>query len=110
MIVSVDEMNIFMDDQRPAPYGFILAESIEEALHLVRTNVVQTLSLDYNMGFRKQTGLDFVEVFCKEGLYADEIILHTNDSFGRKRMEKRFLQGKEKGEINSLIKIVIQAY
>ncbi|WP_379969037.1 cyclic-phosphate processing receiver domain-containing protein [Ectobacillus sp. sgz5001026] len=103
-------MNIFMDDQRPAPYGFILAESIEEALHLVRTNAVQILSLDYNMGFRKQTGLDFVEVFCKEGLYANEIILHTNDIIGRKRMEERFLQGKEKGEINSLIKVVIQSY
>ncbi len=75
-------MNVYMDDRRPCPYGFVLAETVEQALWLVRTNEVSVLSLDYNMGFRKKNGLDFVNAFCQEGLFVKEIQLHSNDIIG----------------------------
>lgn len=98
-------MNIYMDDQRPIPYGFTGTTCVEEALQLVRNHAVHILSLDYNMGWRRRNGLDFVEVFCKEGLCADEIHIHTDDPIGRRYMLERLLQAKRDGEIDVDIKI-----
>ncbi|MFX3623026.1 MAG: cyclic-phosphate processing receiver domain-containing protein [Ectobacillus sp.] len=98
-------MNIFMDDSRLCPYGFTEAASVEEALELVRKHDVDILSLDYNMGFRKQNGLDFVNAFCQEGLFAKEIHLHSNDMIGKHYMEERLKRAKEKGEIAASIQI-----
>ena len=98
-------MNVFMDDQRPCPAGFILATTAEQALELIRNNKVHTLSLDYNMGFRQRNGLYFADVFCKERLHVEEIHLHTNDPIGQHYMLDRIQKGKESGEISSSIMI-----
>ncbi|CUB09394.1 hypothetical protein BN2127_JRS1_01179 [Bacillus cereus] len=45
--------------------------------------------------------MDFVEAFCKEGLYVNEMHLHTNDVIGMHKMKQRIDKGKEEGEINS---------
>lgn len=94
-------MNVYMDDQRSCPYGYVLATTVESALQIVRDNEVNIISLDYNMGWRQKSGLDFVEVFCKEGLYVNEIHLHTNDVIGMHQMRKRIESGKEQGEIEA---------
>ncbi|MEI4800592.1 cyclic-phosphate processing receiver domain-containing protein [Bacillus sp. FJAT-51639] len=96
-------MNVYMDDQRPCPAGFTLATTVEQALELIRNNKIHTLSLDYNMGFRQRNGLYFVDVFCKEQLYVEEIHFHTNDTIGQHYMLKRIQKGKESGEISSSI-------
>ncbi|HGH7173059.1 TPA: cyclic-phosphate processing receiver domain-containing protein [Bacillus wiedmannii] len=94
-------MNVYMDDQRSCPYGYVPATTVECALQIVRDNEVNIISLDYNMGWRQKSGLDFVEVFCKEGLYVNEIHLHTNDVIGMHQMRKRIERGKEQGEIEA---------
>ena len=48
----------------------------------------------------RKSGLDFVEAFCKEGLYVNEIHFHTNDVIGMHKMKQRMNKGKEEGEIN----------
>ena len=48
----------------------------------------------------RKSGLDFVETFCKEGLYVNEIHFHTNDVIGMHKMKQRMDKGKEEGEIN----------
>ncbi|WP_144507072.1 cyclic-phosphate processing receiver domain-containing protein [Bacillus mycoides] len=93
-------MNVYMDDQRSCPYGYVLATTVESALQFVRSNKVNILSLDFNMGWRKRNGLDFVEGFCTEGLYVNEIHLHTNDVIGMHQMKQRIEKRKEKGEID----------
>ncbi|WP_237979924.1 cyclic-phosphate processing receiver domain-containing protein [Bacillus thuringiensis] len=98
-------MNVYMDDQRSCPYGYVLATTVESALQFVRSNKVNILSLDYNMGWRQKSGLDFVEAFCTEGLYVNEIYLHTNDVIGMHQMKQRIEEGKEKGEIHPHIVI-----
>jgi hypothetical protein len=103
-------MNVYMDDLRPCPYGFILAETVEEALQLVRQHSVEVLSLDYNMGFRKPNGLDFVQAFCKEGLFAEEIRIHSDDIIGARYMEERLKLAKIRGEVASAIRIKRYAY
>ncbi|MGZ7148478.1 cyclic-phosphate processing receiver domain-containing protein [Bacillus sp. BC08] len=94
-------MNVYMDDQRSCPYGYVLATTVESALQIVRDNEVNIISLDYNMGWRQKSGLDFVEVFCEEGLYVNEIHLHTNDVIGMHQMRKRIERGKEQEEIEA---------
>jgi len=94
-------MNVYMDDQRSCPYGYVLATTVESALHMVRDNEINIISLDFNMGWRKKSGLDFVEAFCREGLYVNEIHLHTNDVIGMHQMRKRIERGKEQGEIEA---------
>ncbi|MED2182409.1 cyclic-phosphate processing receiver domain-containing protein [Bacillus wiedmannii] len=93
-------MNVYMDDQRSCPYGYVPATTVECALQMVRDYDVNILSLDFNMGWEKRNGLDFVEAFCKEGLYVNEIHLHTNDVIGMHKMKQRINKGKEEGEIN----------
>ncbi|PGO34103.1 hypothetical protein CN984_02200 [Bacillus cereus] len=94
-------MNVYMDDQRSCPYGYVLATTVESALRMVRDNEINIISLDFNMGWRKKSGLDFVETFCREGLYVNEIHLHTNDVIGMHQMRKRIERGKEQGEIEA---------
>ncbi|QUG83140.1 cyclic-phosphate processing receiver domain-containing protein [Bacillus nitratireducens] len=96
-------MNVYMDDQRSCPYGYVLVTTVESALRMVRDNDINIISLDFNMGWRKKSGLDFVEAFCREGLYANEIHLHTNDVIGMHQMKQRIERGKEEGEINPCI-------
>ncbi|PFD41518.1 hypothetical protein CN285_12135 [Bacillus cereus] len=93
-------MNVYMDDQRSCPFGYVLATTVESALQFVRSNKVNILSLDFNMGWRQKSGLDFVEAFCTEGLCVIEIHLHTNDVIGMHQMKQRIEKAKEKGEIH----------
>ncbi|GLV65295.1 hypothetical protein Bmyc01_39640 [Bacillus mycoides] len=96
-------MNVYMDDQRSCPYGYVLATTVESAMQIVRNHDVNILSLDFNMGWRQGNGLDFVETFCKEGLYVHEIHFHTNDVIGLHKMKQRIERGKAKGEIEAHI-------
>lgn len=82
-------MKVYMDDQRPCLFGYVLVTTVEEAVKIVRDHDVSILSLDYNMGRRQKNGLDFLEVFCTEGLDVQEIHLHTNDSIGMQYMLER---------------------
>ena len=93
-------MNVYMDDQRSCLYGYVPATTVERALQMVRDYDVNILSLDFNMGWGEKSGLDFVEAFCKEGLYVNEMHLHTNDVIGMYKMKQRIEKGKEEGEIN----------
>ncbi|MGE7882300.1 cyclic-phosphate processing receiver domain-containing protein [Bacillus sp. NPDC094077] len=96
-------MNVYMDDQRTCPFGYVLATTVESALQIVREQDVNILSLDFNMGWRQKNGLDLVEAFCKEGLYVNEIHLHTNDVISMHKMQQRIEKGKEQGEIEAYI-------
>ncbi len=101
-------MNVYMDDQRSCPFGYVLATTVESAIQIVRDCEVTILSLDFNMGWRQSNGLDFVDVFCEEGLYVKEIHFHTNDVIGMHKMRQRIERGKEQGEIeaNIIVKYV----
>lgn len=80
-------MTLFIEDTRPVPSGFILAKSVEEALKECKHQQFEQISLDYNLGFRKQNGLDFIKRFIAEGYYVPHINLHSDDSIGVFKME-----------------------
>lgn len=58
-------MNVYMDDQRSCPFGYVPATTVECALQMVRNYDVNILSLDFNMGWRQSNGFDFIDAFVK---------------------------------------------
>lgn len=65
-------INLYVDDLRDCPDGYIVASNYEEACRLLCTNKVNILSLDHDLGEDEQgnllpTGYDLVKLFVKMG-------------------------------------------
>lgn len=104
------KINVYLDDVRKCPKGFILARTAEEALKLIREGHVAVLSLDHDLGINEQgkerlTGYDLVKIFCEEGLYVDEVYMHTDNVVGRNNMYETLLAAQRRGFISKNIKI-----
>jgi len=85
-------INIFLDDLRPNPIGFILAKSdlVCRKWLLLNKSFVNILSLDHDLG-EDETGYDFVKWLVETGMsdpsiYPKEIYLHTANPVGRHNM------------------------
>jgi hypothetical protein len=95
-------INVFLDDLRPAPEGFVLAKTVEEAIELVSFQRVNILSLDHDLGGEDgsydKTGYDFCKWLAEEWLVYKErglfdvviapkyIYIHTSNPSGRYNM------------------------
>lgn len=103
-------INIYLDDLRDCPEGFILAKTMEEAIELFKKDNVNILSLDHDLGEDSnnnllKTGYDFVKYFCENGLYANKIYIHTDNPVGRENMYQTLLGAREREFISKDIKI-----
>ncbi|MFH5183399.1 cyclic-phosphate processing receiver domain-containing protein [Paenibacillus sp. TAB 01] len=96
-------INVFLDDLRPRPKGYLLARSVQECIKLIRSHEVGVLSLDYNLGRGRPTGASVVGYIIKKKRYPKKIILHTADRSGRRRMYRVLKRGMPK-TVNVLIR------
>ncbi len=87
-------INVYMDDLRRCPKGFVLARDAEECLLLLRESEVKVLSLDYDLGPKQPTGMDLVRAMITENLYAHEIYLHSSSLYGKMNMYQMLIQHK----------------
>ncbi|WP_326072031.1 cyclic-phosphate processing receiver domain-containing protein [Paenibacillus alba] len=76
--------NIYLDDLRDCPEGFIVARTFEEAIQYFKRYTIEILSLDHDLGEDENgnelpNGYDFVKHFCENGLRASKIFLHTDN-------------------------------
>lgn len=85
-------INIYLDDLRPAPDGFILVETAVECIEkLIKfSGKVNILSLDHDLG-GERTGYDVVKLMVDmyqrgNNLFPKTIILHTANPVGRENM------------------------
>lgn len=106
----MEKVNVYLDDVRKCPKGFILARTAEDALKLIRKGNVGLVTLDHDLGLNEQgkerlTGYDLVKTFCEEGLYVDEIYMHTDNVVGRENMYQTLLAAQKRGFIAKEIKI-----
>lgn len=104
------KVNVYLDDLRDCPTGCVIARTVEDALKYIRKGNVGILSLDHDLGVGSDgelliTGYDLVKMFCEEGLYVDEIYLHTDNSVGRDNMYHTLLGAQRRGFIDEKIKI-----
>nr|WP_254871107.1 cyclic-phosphate processing receiver domain-containing protein [Bacillus sp. Marseille-Q1617] len=104
-------MNLYLDDLRDVPKGFVGARTVGEAISLMENNCIHTLSLDHDLGMDdegnlRKTGYDLVKYVCEKGIRpANRIYLHTDNVVGRENMYQTLLAAQRKGFIDTDIKI-----
>lgn len=90
-------MNVYLDDLRKCPKGFVLARNVEECIMLLEEYDVNILSLDHDLGAGEPTGTDVAAYIVRSGRYPREIYLHTSSEWGRSKMFHMLYQNKPEG-------------
>lgn len=103
-------MNIYLDDLRKCPEGFVLARTVEEAIVLLRENDVDILTLDHDLGEDEcgnllPTGYDLVKYMCENGLFAKKIYMHTSNPVGRDNMVSTLRAAQKRGFIPEFVEV-----
>ncbi|MFF2532201.1 cyclic-phosphate processing receiver domain-containing protein [Brevibacillus sp. NPDC058079] len=104
------QINLYVDDLRDCPKGFVVARTMEEAIALLSQYDVHILTLDHDLGEDENgnllsTGYDLVKYFCEHGMRADKIYLHTDNGVGRENMYQTLLAAQRRGFIDKDIEI-----
>jgi len=90
-------VKLFVDDQRAAPSGWLLARSVDEAVSVLRQGDVTDMSLDFDLGdARRGTGVDVLD-WLKGAVEQGRVTLpkleaHSGSPVGRRRLEARIEQ------------------
>lgn len=79
-------VNVYLDDVRPCPRGFVAARSAEECLLLLSDCEVDVLSLDFELGYNQPNGLSVVHGMIAGGFYPREVYVHSSSLMGRAQM------------------------
>lgn len=85
-------MKVYLDDERPAPSGWILVSWPDEAIKLLETGEVEEISLDHDLGDDERgTGYDVV-LWIEEAVMTREfrppkIHVHSANLSARQKME-----------------------
>ncbi|MBD3918527.1 hypothetical protein H8B09_07150 [Paenibacillus sp. PR3] len=103
-------INLYVDDLRDCPDGFVLARNYQEAIDLLETHDVDILTLDHDLGEDERggelpNGYDLVKYICENGLRANKIYLHTDNPVGRRNMYETLLAAQRRGFIAEDIEI-----
>lgn len=104
------KINVYLDDLRDCPEGFVLAKNIDELKKIFEENEVTILSLDHDLGEDENgnllpTGYDFVKYFCEYGLFCDKIYLHTDNTVGKDNIEAVLKASQRRGFISKDIAV-----
>lgn len=107
---EINRINLYVDDLRDCPEGFLVARSYEEAINYLNDNEINILSLDHDLGEDKNgnllpTGYDVVKYICEHGLKVRKIYLHTDNPVGRDNMYHTLLGAQRRGFIDGDIEI-----
>ncbi len=78
--------NVFLDDVRSCPDGFMLVRDADACLDMLNHHLIYHLSLDYDLVDKYKNGYYLVEQMVKNHLYADHIIIHSANASGSKKM------------------------
>lgn len=103
-------INLYVDDLRDCPSGFVVARTCQEAIRLLEEQEVDILSLDHDLGEDAQgnllpTGYDLVKYICEKGLRANKIYIHTDNPVGRANMYETLQGAQRRGFIADDIEI-----
>jgi hypothetical protein len=105
-----ENINLYVDDLRDCPDGFVIARTYEEAIYYLENYEVEILSLDHDLGEDEKgnlllSGYDLVKYFCENGLYAGRIYMHTSNPVGRDNMLKTLEASQRRGFISENIEL-----
>lgn len=92
--------DLFLDDQRKCPRGFILARNYDECIAMLsKYNNVDVLSLDHDLGQNVPTGYDVAKWIVRYNRWPREIRLHSSNPIGRLNMYRLLSQHAPDGVI-----------
>lgn len=98
-------INVYVDDIRRCPDGFIVARNYCEAIKLLNNNEINILSLDHDLGIdengAEQNGYDIVKYICENGISPKQIYIHTDNVVVRDNMYHTLVGARNRGFINS---------
>ena len=85
-------MNVYLDDERTTPDGWVRVYWPEEAIELLKTGEVVEISLDHDLGDDEHgTGYDVVlwieEAVITQGFVPPKMSVHSANSSARDKME-----------------------
>lgn len=87
-------MKIWLDDVRPAPAGYVLAKSVNEAKKIIeeneKTQVIELIDCDHDLGdyfFDGGDGIKLLDFLVERGTFYP-IKLHTMNPVGRDNMQR----------------------
>lgn len=103
-------INLYVDDLRDCPKGFVVARNVDEAIYYLENYTVAILSLDHDLGEDSEgkllpTGYDLVKIFCERGYRANKIYIHTDNGVGRENMFQTLKGAQRRGFIDQDIEI-----
>ncbi|MGF2614409.1 hypothetical protein FZC84_14400 [Rossellomorea vietnamensis] len=90
----MEKINVFLDDIRKAPDGYVLTETIDECLNLLKNYHIEHLSLDHDLLNKTRNGTMLVEMMVHEKLFANRITIHSANSVRGKGMYKSLKQAQ----------------
>lgn len=90
----INIINVYLDDRRACPDGFVLARNADECILLMQDCEISILSLDYDLGWDQPTGMDVVRFIVASRRYPKEIYLHSSSIGGRRSMYELLYQSK----------------
>lgn len=84
-------MKVYLDDERPTPEGWVGVRWPEEAIALLKSGIVEELSLDHDLGDDERgTGYDVVlwieEAVVTSGFRPPRIRVHSANTSARGKM------------------------
>lgn len=85
-------LRLYLDDIRPAPPGWVLARTADEAIGILRGGGVAEMSLDYDLGDPHWgTGLDVLDwleqALSERRVQLPRLAAHSGSVIGRRRLE-----------------------
>ena len=104
------QINLYVDDLRNCPNGFVIARNVEQAINYMEKYTINILSLDHDLGVDKnenlrKSGYYLVKYICENGLRANKIYIHTDNVVGRENMYETLIGAQRRGFIDSDIEI-----
>ncbi|MFT8351138.1 cyclic-phosphate processing receiver domain-containing protein [Clostridium saccharoperbutylacetonicum] len=107
-------VNLYVDDLRKCPDGFIVARSYYEAIGALKTYKINILSLDHDLGLdedgSEKNGYDIVKYMCENGISPKKIYIHTDNVVGRNNTYHTLLGARERGFIEESVEIYNYGY
>jgi len=75
--------DVYLDDERPTPYGWHRCYHVHEVVKLIKANEVRKLSLDHDLGDGEKTGYHLVLWMVENGRWPREKpVVHSANPVG----------------------------
>jgi len=107
-VLEMEKISVFMDDYRQPPAGYILAETIDECLYLLKNYDIDHLSLDHDLTSHIRNGLMLVNLMISNQLYANRITIHSANYTGGKAMYNSLKKAQNDSLMPSSIHIYLR--